>query len=239
MEKSGINKVLIGFIAVIVTILCIPIAMDLRNPISVDAATEYLEDQNYVVFSAEEYALLAKEATAYAAVQNANAAAEAAVDAAEAAADAVVAAQAAVAKVDLFNSAVVYLYPENATGVVTLLCGSSPDRGYGTWTEWTEVKDNNNVTLSSVFATESGYIGDIAILYTSALENVYVIELSWGANYTDLARFMFVSTASEYPGAVSQIKSRRVPAGQKVYYRAMCEADDSATIRVGFRYFYE
>ena len=212
----------------------------MESTMSVGAATNYLENRGYVVFSAAEYDLLAKEATAQAAAANAEAAviaAEAAADAAETAAsnaaDARVAAQEAAAKVDLFNSAEVYLFPDVTDITCTLTAGTTND-----WSAWTEVADSTAVTLSSKFAAAAGYIGDIHTYTYSDEVDTYVIELAYGADKDILGRIRFYAPTKTAVDLTS-IKTRRVPAGETVYYRMMSSGATGATVMVGFRYFYE
>jgi len=224
MGKSGINKVLIGFIGVLIILLCIPIAMDLRNPISVSAATDYLEDRDYVVFSAADFALVAKEATAYAAVQNANAAVLAAQYAAGNA-------SIAATKVDLFNSAEVFVFP-NTTDAYVLFAAEGTAN---TFSNWTEIQDNNLVTLSSKFAANAGYIADLYMYQVTLNDSQWLVEIAYGDNKTSLARIMFNTDYMD----IAQIKSRKIPAGATIYYRVMCDAAPTEYMSIGFRYFYE
>lgn len=228
-------------VGVIITILIGAIALTILLPLvqvsTVSGAIDRLEGSGYVVLSSAEYDLIAKEATAYAAVQNANAAvvaAELAIDTAEIAAanaaEAVIAAQAAAAKVELFNCAEVFLFPSVTDVTITLTAGAT-----NVWSAWVEVVDSTAVTLSSKFATKAGYINDIYIYDHSAVDKLYCIELAYGASKTTLGRIMWHTS---FKDAV-QIKSRRVPVGETVYYRMMCSGANSATAKVGFRYFFE
>lgn len=75
MQKDSVNKILIGFIGFLLVLLFVPTIMDIGQPMTVSAATDFLEDLDYVVFTAAQYDSVAKEATAAAAVANAEAAA--------------------------------------------------------------------------------------------------------------------------------------------------------------------
>lgn len=163
------------------------------------------------------------KSSAEAAVVNANAA----VVAAQAA---VIAAEEAAAKVELFNSAEVYLFPETTNVTITLTAGNT-----NVWSDWVEVADSTNVTLSSKFAAAAGYINDMYIYDHSAVDKLYCIELSYGASKTTLGRMMWHTAFKD----TVQIKSRRVPAGETIYYRMMCSGANGATAKIGFRYFYE
>lgn len=173
---------------------------------------------------------IAKEDTAQAAVVQAQAAvvqAQAAVVQAQAA---VAAAQLAAAKVDMFNSAVVFLFPDVTNVTVTFTAGNT-----NVWSAWVEVVASNAVTLSSKFAAAAGYINDMYIYDHSAVDKVYCIELAYGAAKTTLGRMMWHTSFKD----TVQIKSRRVPAQETIYYRMMCSGANGATAKVGFRYFYE
>jgi len=226
MDKKWL-ALLVGIVvvAIFVPTFIVPIMQSSVATSSVEAATSYLENRGYVVFTAAQYALLAKEATAYAAVQNANTAviaAQAAVGAAETASE----------KVDLFNTADTFLFPAD-TDYWVLLTASA---GAGNWTDWAEIVDNNAVTLSSLFAANAGYISDIYIYQVTApADTTHIVEIAYGANKTSLTRIMFNGDNLN----LAQIKSRRIPAGETVYYRIMTNTAPTEYVSIGFRYFYE
>jgi len=226
MDKKWL-ALLVGIVvvAIFVPTFIVPIMQSSVATSSVEAATSYLENRGYVVFTAAQYALLAKEATAYAAVQNANAAVIAAQSA-------VVAAETASEKVDLFNTADTFLFPAD-TDYYVLLTASA---GAGNWTDWAEIVDNNAVTLSSLFAANAGYISDIYIYQVTApADTTHIVEIAYGANKTSLTRIMFNGDNLN----LAQIKSRRIPAGETVYYRIMTNTAPTEYVSIGFRYFYE
>lgn len=142
---------------------------------------------------------------------------------------AVIAAQLAADKVDLFNSAEVYFFPASSNITVTLTSGNT-----NTWGSWNEIIDSTSVTLTSKFATGAGYISDLSIFETSAVDKIYLIELAYGAAKTTLGRTSFHTSDKE-----AMIKSRKVSVGEIVYARVMCSGANGATCKVGFRYFYE
>ncbi len=81
----------------------------------------------------------------------------------------------------------------------------------------------------------SGYISDMYIYDHSAVDKIYCLELSYGAAKVPSAKVMYHTSFIE----MAPIKSIRIPAGETVYYRLMCSGANSATAKVGFRYFYE
>jgi len=187
-----------------------------NTPIAID----FLTSQGYVVLAAGEYELLAKEATAYAAVANAEAA--------------VIAAEAAATKVDLFNSAEVYLFPTTTNLTCVFTAGDT-----NVWSAWTEVEDSGTTTLSSAFAADPGYISDMLFFLPSDAADGYNIELAYGASKTNLGRVAMWALADGDIAYTIPIKSRMVPAGETIYYRMQSTGANGATVQVRFRYFYE
>ena len=106
--------------------------------------------------------------------------ADAAVVAAQAA---VVTAQAAADKVDLFNSADVYLFPATTNLTCQLTAGTTNN-----WSAWTELVDSGATTLSSKFAVSPGYVSDMLFFLPSDAADGYSVELSYGASKTNLGR---------------------------------------------------
>lgn len=219
---KGWLGILVAIVAVVavVTMVLVPLVESGVVTTSVGAATNYLEDRGYVVFSAEEFDLLAKEATAAAAVANAEAA--------------VVTAQTAADKVDLYNSAEVYLFPATSDITCTLTAGAT-----NVWSAWTEVTDSGATTLTSKFASDPGFISDIHAFLPSAASAGYNLELAYGDDKDTLGRIAFWVPASGDIGYILPIKSRRVPAGETVYYRLQSTGAGGSTVQVRIRYFYE
>lgn len=214
--------IVLAFVSVLLLIngLIVPIMQSSVVTSSVGAATDYLEDRGYVVLSAGEFDLIAKEATAVAAVANAEAA--------------VVAAQAAAAKVDLFNAAEVFLFPDATNRTITLTAGAT-----NIWSAWTEVVDSAAITLSSKFSASAGYVSDMLFFLPSDAADGYSVELAYGDAKTNLGRVAFWALADGDIAYVLGIKSRRVPSGETIYYRMQSTGANGATVQARFRYFYE
>ena len=214
--------IVLAFVSVLLLIngLIVPIMQSSVVTSSVGAATDYLEDRGYVVLSAGEFDLIAKEATAVAAAANAEAA--------------VVAAQAAAAKVDLFNAAEVFLFPDATNRTITLTAGAT-----NVWSDWTEVVDSAAITLSSKFSASAGYVSDMLFFLPSDAADGYSVELAYGDAKTNLGRVAFWALADGDIAYVLGIKSRRVPSGETIYYRMQSTGANGATVQARFRYFYE
>ncbi len=146
---------------------------------------------------------------------------------------AVIKAELAAAKVELFNSAEIFLFPE-ATNRWSLIGANASANNFD---GWIEIKDNTGAALSSNFTAKPGYIEDI-YLYAASSTNasqLWIIELAYGDNKTNIGRLMIAPLDVN----AAQIKSRRIPAGEKIYYRAMSNLAPIEYLSVGFRYFYE
>jgi len=209
---------------------------------NVTIAMTVVENAGYVLITTAEYDTIntkldsiaekadAASSNASAAVIEAQNAAIVAGDAVEEAQNAVIAAQIAAAKVDLFNSAEVHLFPDVTNVTVTLTAGNT-----NVWSNWAQIVDSTGDNISSKFVADAGYISDMYIYDHSAVDKLYCLEISYGDNFTTLARVMYHTAFKE----AAQIKSRLIPAGEQVYYRMMCSGANGATAKVGFRYFYE
>jgi hypothetical protein len=138
------------------------------------------------------------------------------------------------AKAELFDSAEIYLFPDNTSKSVVL----TADGGINTFSDWVEIKDNLNATLTSKFELKAGYLNDL-YLYNYQPGESWIIEIAYSltleGDKTNIARLFFSTDSME----VSQIKSRYIPAGQKAYYRVMCNSESTEYISIGIRYFYE
>jgi hypothetical protein len=151
---------------------------------------------------------------------------------------AVIAAQTAAAKVELFNSAIVYLFPSSTAYNMVLRAGATNN-----YSGWEELVDSGGFNLSSSFATKAGYISDIYIYGIdpeTQSNSGWILELSYGNTHIDLGRIMFFADINASTvGGIAQIKSRRIPAGEKVYYRLESSSFEGSAILASFRYFYE
>ncbi len=117
--RSSLLYLLSALLIIILVLSIVP----LLNATNVESATKYLNERGYVVLSSTEYNSLNNKldgikTSADAAVVNAN-------NAVTAAENAVDAAELAAAKVDLFNSAEVFLFPEVTNVTVTLTAGNT------------------------------------------------------------------------------------------------------------------
>jgi len=221
----------------VVIVVLVAAALSILVVVATSSAKSKLQGEGYVVLAAEEYdAIITKlddiKAAALAAVTNANNAVTAAQNAVTAAQNAAIAAQTAADKVDLFNTADTFLFTDNTT----TYCLLAADAAVNNFSAWREIKDNTDATLSAKFLTKAGYISDIYIYQVTAPANtVHIVEIAYGASKVSLTRIMFDNDNMN----IAQIKSRRIPAGEMIYYRIMTNTAPTEYVSIGFRYFYE
>jgi len=250
-KGQGITNILIVLFVIVIILAILPTLGESSLSSNVLAATTYLENNGYVVFSAAEYGTInskldAIKVAADAATANATAAAIAAAAAVDAAQLAVTQAEnaataanisainAAIAatKVDLFNTADTFLFPADTDFYVLL----AADNVSGSFSTWKEIKDSGNVTLASSFSDNAGYISDIYVYQVTApADTTHIVEIAYGESKTSLTRIMFNGDNLN----LAQIKSRRIPAGSTIYYRIMTTTAPTEFVSIGFRYFYE
>lgn len=209
---------------VIVAVVAIALLVVFLGPmlssvtITVSAATDYLEDRGYAVFTPAQFDLLAKEATAYAAVLNAEAA--------------VTAAQTTLETLLLHNENEVFLWPESVLDTCTLQAGVATD----TFGNWTEIIDNHGVKLSANFTSTDGYLVEIMTHdYSSLAYDTVIIELATDAAGANVIGRAKVITDWTY---IVALRSVVIPHGSLLYYRMKSETGNS-TLQTDFRYYYK
>ena len=226
-ELTGKTILLVLVCAIFLPIVVVML-MNSTSSFSPSAAISLLESRGYFVASADEYDTLnAKLDALKVAADLAVANAEAAVIAANNAVDA---AQLAADKVDLFNTAPRFLYPSTTQITCTLVAGNT-----GVFSDWTLITDSTGGNFSAQFSASTGYIVDMQIYDHSAVDKLYLVEITYGASKTPLGTAMWHTSFIDNV----DIKSVLVPAGETVYYRMMCSGANGATAKVGFRYIYE
>lgn len=123
-------------------------------------------------------------------------------------------------------------FPEDSNETVTFTAGGV-NHIFGAWTE---IVDNNAVTLSSKITTHVGHISGIMIEDASVKDKVYIVEISYGATNIIVVRDRFVAATVQLD-TINQGRRRslNIPTGATVYYRMKCETAN-ATARVALRY---
>lgn len=101
---------------------------------------------------------------------------------------------------------------------------------------WVEIVDGGATTLTSQL-TRDAHLSAVIIEQASIVDEVYILEVSYGAARTNVARVRFISGERVFlpPIQMMKIRAALIPAGQTIYYRMMAETG-GATANVSFRY---
>ena len=126
-------------------------------------------------------------------------------------------------------------YPEDTDETVTLTSAG----GANTFGAWTELVDNNAVTLSSKFATKHGHISGIFVETASAAAGtIYMFEISFGAAKIIVFRERFIAPGPSIKGAPTQVPyglGIDLPFGETIYYRSKDSVGGEAcTVEIGY-----
>lgn len=125
-----------------------------------------------------------------------------------------------------------FLFPEDSNETVTMTAHASAD----TFGAWTEIVDNNAITLSSKFALKCGHISSILAESASATDKVYIYEISYGATNIVIGRGRLMSGSVRISNTQqARFRGLGIPAGETVYYRIKCETG-GANITASCRY---
>lgn len=125
------------------------------------------------------------------------------------------------------------IFPEASNLDVVFTSGGAAD----TWGAWAEIVDSAATTFTSRL-TLDGHIVGIGPEECSVIDQVYMLEIAYGATHTVIARLRVESGAQIKLPAVGQrrIRSLHIPAGETIYYRMMDETG-GGTMNVSIRYF--
>lgn len=125
------------------------------------------------------------------------------------------------------------IFPEASNLDVVFTSGGGAD----TWGAWAEIADSAATTFTSRL-TSDAHLTAIMPEDASIIDQIWMVEISYGAAHTIVSRMRVVSGAQNKLPAVSQqrIRSFHIPAGETVYYRMMDETG-GGTLNVSLRYF--
>lgn len=127
------------------------------------------------------------------------------------------------------------VFPESTANVCVLTAHVNAN----TWSAWVEIVDDQGapVSLSSKFAVNAGHITVMNAESTNVASALFMIELAYGASKISICRFRFTSETNQIAIAqIPRVRGVEIPAGETLYYRAMC-ATGGKTANVYFRYF--
>jgi len=126
-----------------------------------------------------------------------------------------------------------HIFPDTTQYACVLTAGDA-----NTWTSWVEIADENSVTLSSKFASKRGHITAMLVEESDQANTRFVVEITYGASKVIVSTHRVQTEDKKYPtDQVTRERGAEIPAGETVYYRAMCETAGGKTINVHFRYF--
>lgn len=124
------------------------------------------------------------------------------------------------------------LFPAISNLDCTFTAGGTPD----VFGLWTEIVDNAGVPnkLSDAFSSKGGYISSVIAETGTIADKIYLIEIAYGTLKIPIARVRFLKANI----AQNRIRTPKIPKGEKVYYRMMCETG-SASCTMHIRYYLE
>lgn len=101
---------------------------------------------------------------------------------------------------------------------------------------WVEIVDNAGTPnkLTDAFASKGGYLSSIVAETGTVADKIYLIEVAYGASKIVVGRVRLLKANI----AQNRMRTLKIPAGETVYYRMMCETA-SASCDVHFRYYME
>jgi len=109
------------------------------------------------------------------------------------------------------------------------------------WSDWAEIADSTPetpVTLSEAFAANAGHIAALAVEDCSEASKHYMFQVAYGAEKVPIGAWRIISGTNNLPVSQSpRCRGAEIPAGETLYYRAMCETAGAKTATVHIRYF--
>ncbi len=214
------------FVALLITVNLGVASLRQVDTQNTDSAISYLTGQGYVVLAAGEYTSISNRLDAL--KVSADAASANATIAAGNAATAASTANTTLNTLLLHNENIVYLYPDSTSVNVTLTAGAPSDN----FSAFAVIEDSSSGNLTALFGSYAGYINQLVLRDYSVADQMYVIEIAYGASKTIVGR---VKVRSDWT-YVLDIKSAMIPAGEIIYYR-MKAVTAGTTLKADFRYY--
>lgn len=128
-----------------------------------------------------------------------------------------------------------YLFPVGSNKTVEFTAGAVDNA----FSDWAEIVDNNADTFSSKIVNNDCHISAVQIESADTSDEVYVIEVAYGAAKIGVVTHRFVSGETVFLPPVQQIRFRPevIPKGEKIYYQMQCTTG-GAKCTLSFRYHY-
>ncbi len=208
-EITFTAQIILWVLAIILILTFMPIINIGTYSANVQSATDLLTSRGYVVLASGEYALIAKEATASAAVT--------------AAQNAVIAAQNSAATVLADLHAMQYVYPVLAASVTLPADGANP---------WTYGALTTVVPINTI--TSSFNIHGISISNMSVTSS-YIVKITYGAADTVWGYFRISRGGAAFNSSVIQIQGAVIPANSAVKMQ-VADAGGIGTLDISIYY---
>lgn len=130
-----------------------------------------------------------------------------------------------------------YVWPEGTDEAVTCTAGAVANV-FGDWAELDIVGGGD--TLSSKFTDAVGHISAVVVEDLSIDDEVYDLEIAYGADKTIITPHRFLSGEVKKLSGVMYVRVRapQMPAGETIYYRMKSE-EALATCQIHVRYHFD
>ncbi len=122
------------------------------------------------------------------------------------------------------------IFPETTGETCTIVSGLVNN----TWSDWVEITDGITFSSKILYPT---HISQLKIEDASDANEIYMVEISYGDAKTVVARRRFAPSRELGIVGVEQ-NSLIIPAGEKVYGRAMC-SNGGNSVNIVLRYHYQ
>lgn len=108
------------------------------------------------------------------------------------------------------------------------------------WSEWAEIADSGATKLTAAFASKDGHIAGLIVEDCSEASQHYMFKIAYGGDKVVVGMWRILSESNKLPiGQSPRCRGIHVPAGETIYYSAMCETAGGKTATVHIRYFLE
>lgn len=130
------------------------------------------------------------------------------------------------------------IFPDTTAYTCTLTAHTAAH----TWSAWAEVVDSDDPvnTLSAKFASSDGHITAMLTHLANQDDTDYMIKIAYGDAKVPIVMWRIHSATNKVTSTgQSTIRAVHIPAGETIYYSAMCETagEPGKTLIVHFRYY--
>jgi len=119
-----------------------------------------------------------------------------------------------------------------------LECTFTAGEAAHTWSAWTEIEDNEGTKLSDLIASLPGHLTVVQEENLSDINALYMLEIAYGeTTKVPLTEQRFAGSGKfENPPNQARTFGKRIPAGEKIYYRMKSETAVADTAKVHLRF---